>query len=80
MSLTVEMDQNGRILIPTVFRKQYHWQKGVKLTLKISKNGDLIVSDKRTAIQSAIQKIRKNKPKIESTEEFLKFRKIDNDQ
>lgn len=76
MQTTVEIDSNGRILVPANFRKTYNWEKGVKLTLTSGKKG-VVLTTKQERINEALDKIRQKTGQMKGVEEFLEFRKKD---
>jgi bifunctional DNA-binding transcriptional regulator/antitoxin component of YhaV-PrlF toxin-antitoxin module len=76
MQVTVEVDRNGRILVPAKFRKAYHWNTGVKLTLKATSKG-VVLSTKKDKINNTVNEMRDKVANLGSLDEFLKFRKED---
>jgi bifunctional DNA-binding transcriptional regulator/antitoxin component of YhaV-PrlF toxin-antitoxin module len=76
MQITVEIDSNGRILVPATFRKTYNWKKGAKLTLVSTKKG-LLLTTKEEKINDALNKIRQKTGQMKGVEDFLDFRKQD---
>jgi bifunctional DNA-binding transcriptional regulator/antitoxin component of YhaV-PrlF toxin-antitoxin module len=76
MQATVEIDANGRILVPVSFRKSFNWKKGVKLTLTSGKNG-VVLTSKQEKINDALEKIRQKTQQMKGVDDFLEFRKKD---
>ena len=76
MSYMVEIDSNGRILIPAQLRKSYGFEKGDKLAL--IEEGEHVTIVKKTErlkmAQSRFAELFKDKPHV-GVEDFLEFRR-----
>jgi AbrB family looped-hinge helix DNA binding protein len=77
MQVTVEVDRNGRILVPAEFRRAYNWQPGAKVTLQPGEGGSVILMTKKDRMNKALKKVRRKAKKMGGVEEFLKFRQQD---
>ncbi|MEM1312283.1 MAG: AbrB/MazE/SpoVT family DNA-binding domain-containing protein [Patescibacteria group bacterium] len=77
MNITVEIDRNGRILIPSKIRKSRNWIPGTKLVIN-EKGSSLDLSSKSAKIDMAINKFEFMKKKLSPSKsmlsDFLKFK------
>ncbi|MEI6729469.1 MAG: hypothetical protein WCK98_07565 [bacterium] len=73
------VDANGRVLIPSIFRKQNQWQTGEKLSITQDELGTIKIVSKRQKLQQTQERFSKLFKNLPSSDDFLKFRKSQSD-
>lgn len=69
------VDMNGRVLIPSIFRKQNQWETGEKLSVIQDELGTIKIVSKRQKLQQAQEKFSKLFKNLPSSNDFLKYKK-----
>jgi len=73
----VKIGENGRLVIPAVYRKALGIHSGDELILRIQ-DGELRIFQQKLALQRARQLIQhKKQGNLSATDDFLEFRKQD---